>query len=226
MVAPRRSRGWLWFFLVLALLGATALAIEMWYNLSQQLTPAQLEQARKRWEEKGSGDYDFEYIFNRQSRDGEHYHASVRDGEVVAVTLNGQPLEPILYPLYDTPGLFAEVEQSLASNPDGRDREVDYTSPLSSKATCHVRARQARVVSVVWNGQRVSPRLDHFFDQPNLNAAIQRRLELDAESGSRVFHVALFNQQDGHLVRYVRSILSTRERLQIELKPPAAEEKS
>jgi hypothetical protein len=226
MVAARRSHGWVWFFLVLALLGATALAIELWYNLSQQLTPAQVDQARQRWEEIGSTDYDFDYTFDRESRDGEHYHASVRDGEVVAVTLNGQPLEPILYPLYDTPGLFAEVEQALASSPESRDREVDYTSPPLSKATCHVRTRQGRVVSVVWNGQRLSPHLDRFFDQPNLNAAIQRRLELDAESGSRVFHVALFNQRDGHLVRYVRSIMATRERLQIDLRPAAADEKS
>jgi hypothetical protein len=220
MVTPRRNRRWIWFFLVLALLGATAVTIELWYNLSQQLTPVQIDRAAELWDEKGPSDYDFEYTFNRQSRNGERYHASVRDGVVVSVTRDDQPLEPVLFPLYDTPGLFAEVEQTLASDPDSRDREVDYLSPPSSSATCRVRAREGRVVSVTWNGQRLSPRLDRYFDQPSLDAALQRRLELDTGAGARVFQVAFFDRQDGHLVRYVRSIMRTRERLQINLIPP------
>jgi hypothetical protein len=219
MVTPRRPRRWVWFFLVLALLGATAVTIELWFNLSQQLTPDQIERAAALWDEKGPSDYDFEYTFSRQSRNGERYHASVRDGEVVSVTRDDQPLEPVLYPLYDTPGLFAEVEQALAANPDSRDREVDYLSPPSSSATCRVRVREGWVASVTWNGQRLSPRLDRYFDQPGLEAAMQRRLELDTEAGAWVYQVAFFDRQDGHLVRYVRSIMRTRERLQINLIP-------
>ena len=45
MVTLRRNRRWVWFFLMLALLGATAVTIELWYNLSQQLTPVQIDQA-------------------------------------------------------------------------------------------------------------------------------------------------------------------------------------
>jgi hypothetical protein len=221
MVTPPRHRRWVWFFLALALLGATAVSIELWYNLSQQLTPAQIDRAAALWDEKGPSDYDFEYTFSRQSRTGDRYHASVRDGEVVSVTRDDQPLEPVLFPLYDTPGLFAEVEQALAANPDNRDREVDYVSPPSSRATCRVRVRDGWVVSVTWNGQRLSPRLDRYFDQPGLVAAMQRRLELDSEAGAWVFQTAFFDRQDGHLVRYVRSIMRTRERLQISLVPAA-----
>src|SRR5262249_26242720 len=150
----------------------------------------QVERAAALWDEKGPSDCDFEYTFSRQSRTGERYHASVRDGDVVSVTCDDQPLEAVLFPLYDTPGLFAEVEQALAANPDNRDREVDYLSPPSTSATCRVRVREGWVVSVTWNGQRLSPRLDRYFDQSALQAALQRRLELDTEAGTRVYQVA------------------------------------
>src|SRR5262249_11754438 len=152
--------------------------IELWYNLRQQLRPAQIAEARELWTAKAPADFDFEYTFTRQSRQGQRYHASVRDGVVVSVTCDAQPLEPVLFPLYDIPGLFAEVEQALAVNPETRDREVDYLSPPSASATCRVRGREGRVVSVLWNGQRLNSNLASYFDQPSLCAAIQRRWDL------------------------------------------------
>ena len=43
----RRNRGWIWFFVVLGFLTTLAALIPLWYNLSQQLTREQLDQALK-----------------------------------------------------------------------------------------------------------------------------------------------------------------------------------
>lgn len=59
--APRRNRNWIWYFLVLILLCAAAISTMIIYNLSQQLTPEQLEQARAKWQEFGPKNYELRY---------------------------------------------------------------------------------------------------------------------------------------------------------------------
>jgi hypothetical protein len=145
------SRGWIGYFIVLAFLAVAAVCIPLWYNLSQQLDPGELEAARKLWAEKGPASYDLEYT-KKGSVNGK-FLVQVRNGKVLSVTLDGQPLEPRLYPYYDMGGLLDDVG---------------------------------------------------------------RFLELDRTPGSpRTFVTAKFDKTDGHLIHYIRSVTSTRQRLEI-----------
>jgi hypothetical protein len=109
---PRRSRKWVWFFVALAALTVTAIVIETWYNLRQQLTPAQLEAARILWRERGPHSYEMTYTQN-QVDGSDTFAVQVRDQKVVSVTRNGQPLEERLYRYHSIEGLFDDIERFL-----------------------------------------------------------------------------------------------------------------
>jgi hypothetical protein len=91
-----RSRRWIWFFLVLALLAAGAIVVPIVYNLSIQLRPEQLADARKRWRENGPADYDLSYLVKRTEHDhtpqpeDQEYFVQVRAGRVVLVVQDGE----------------------------------------------------------------------------------------------------------------------------------------
>jgi hypothetical protein len=118
MTTPQRSRGWVWFFAVLAVLAAAAIGINWAYNARQQLTPQQLQAAWDLWKRNGPADYDLvvEKTINSAAADGEirdRIEVQVRDRKVVAATLNGAPLERRLWDEYDVPGWFGFVEDFL-----------------------------------------------------------------------------------------------------------------
>ncbi len=219
----RRSRIWLWFFAVLAALTAVAAGIEIWFNLSQQLTPQEVEDARALWRRTVPAEYDLEYTLTRQSREAPHYQAVVRDREVVSVTFNGQELEPALYPLHDLPPLFAAVEKWLADDPSRRDGFIDHESAATDSATYRVRVGDGERV-VTRDGHPVPPKLAASYLPEAQYEAILRRLEIDRQpDAGRVYCVATFDRTDGRLLRYVRSVSATRDRVQIqaaEPKPP------
>jgi hypothetical protein len=151
MTSPRRSRAWIWFFLVLALLSAAAVAIPLWFNLSQQLTEEELDKNKQLWEEKRPSDYDVAYT--QQGASPEQFVVHVRHGRVRSITSAGRPLEPEACPFTDMDSLFRYV--------------ANY-------------------------------------------------LEQDRQPGSRrTFASAGFARDDGHIVHYIRSVWSTRERTEI-----------
>ena len=89
----RRSRRWIGFFVVLAVLGAAAVVIPIVYNLSIQLKPEQLADARRRWRDNAPADYDLEYLVKSEqggvtAMDRE-YLVRVRGGRVVLVVDTG-----------------------------------------------------------------------------------------------------------------------------------------
>jgi hypothetical protein len=93
-VSPRgRSRRWVWFFSLLAALAVAAVVIPIVYNLRQQLRPEQLAEARERWRQNGTSDYDlaFEVKYDTDPRADEHI-VQVRDGKVVSWVVNGEKL--------------------------------------------------------------------------------------------------------------------------------------
>jgi hypothetical protein len=159
-IARRPSRRWLWFFGVLVLLTVTAIAVETWYNLRQQLRPDQLAAARQLWREKAPASYQVQYTLKRQDGSERRWTASVREGELIAVT--------------------GGSGQSLA------------------------------------RGDYLFDRMDAMFDY------VERQLQADAEPGApRVFATAVFDRNDGHILRYIRSTRSPRERIEVtvELRP-------
>jgi hypothetical protein len=91
----RRPRLWLGFFLVLAALAAAAVTVPLVYNLSLQLKPEQLAQARARWREHGPRDYDLRYqekVTRGKQEEAYEYLVQVRGGRAVLVACNGEVL--------------------------------------------------------------------------------------------------------------------------------------
>jgi hypothetical protein len=91
---PERGKSdWVWFFAVLFVLGAAAVTIPLYYNLSLQLKPQQVEEARALWRSAGPRDHDIDYQ-ERQTHgpdtDEAAYRVMVRDGRVVVVFLDGR----------------------------------------------------------------------------------------------------------------------------------------
>jgi hypothetical protein len=92
-MAEPRYRTWVWFFLVLAVLGAIAVVVPIVYNLGLQLTPDQLAQARGRWRAAGPADYDLDYqqkLTARGETEVTVYSVQVRNRRVTAVFCNGE----------------------------------------------------------------------------------------------------------------------------------------
>jgi hypothetical protein len=109
----KRNRNWLWFFGVLLVLGAAAVAVEVWYNLRQQLGPEQLAAARQLWREKAPASYQVEYTLKRQDGSERRWTVEVCQGQVVSVRSGGQLLGEGDY-LFDTmDAMFDHVEKRL-----------------------------------------------------------------------------------------------------------------
>jgi hypothetical protein len=164
---PRPPRRWVWFFLVLGVLGVAGVTTEIWSNLSQQLTLEKLAAARAHWQANGPRNYIVSYEVKREEMpdpappSGARYTVRVKDGR--AVDSDDRPL------------------------PRG---PLEYGS------------------------------MDDLFDR------IEQRLRADQEAGgSRPFVKATFDDQDGHVVHYVRSVMKTRERIEISVKLEPLEER-
>jgi Family of unknown function (DUF6174) len=209
-----RSRRWVWFFAVLAVLTVAAISVELWYKLAQKLTPDKVHQARALWQRTAPADYDLDYLLDREVRTPDRYRAEVRDGTVTSVTVNDRPLPPEEYPYYEVPALFEDVKASLLWHVADRDLSVDYEGQLHSTVKFLVQVRGGQVVRVTANGQPLDPALWPAFDASGLFTALARRTEEDASSGAWVFSLGTFDPQNGLPLRYVRSVRSPRERVQ------------
>lgn len=162
--APRKSsRGWIWFFVILAALVVVAVTTLVVYNLRQQLEPAQLAAARKLWEEKRPSDYVLTYT--KKGDVTGTFIVTVHKDKVTSVIMEEdkgnekvqEPLQQRLYDHYDMSGLFDDIERFLE--------------------------------------MRAKP------DSP------------------RTFMTALFDPRNGQLLRFVRSVMSTGKRIQIDVQP-------
>jgi hypothetical protein len=218
MTDRRRSRAWVLFFAALLLLAGTAISLEVWFSLHQQLTRESLERARALWREKGPEDYDLKYTMKRQSRARDRLQARVRGGAVEAVEANGAPLPPRLFPFYDLAPLFAEVDPSPGDRSGGRDGDVSCLSPEQSRVTYLVQVRHARVVRAAADDRPLPAEAAPSYGMPGLFAGVGEWLEEDESAGARrPYAVAVFDRADGHLLHYVRSLMRTGERVEFNL---------
>jgi hypothetical protein len=115
-IRKRPNRGWIWFFVILAVLAVAAAAILWIYNVNQQLTSEQFEAARKLWSEKGPRDYTLT-ITKEGSAKGT-YVATIRAGDVESVVEKvpggkDRLLEKRLYSYYDMTALFDDLQRFL-----------------------------------------------------------------------------------------------------------------
>lgn len=120
MAIHRRYR-WVWFFVILAVLGLAAVVIQIRFNLAQQLKPEQLQAAHQLWQQNGPKNYRLQ--FTQISSGGKDiFVAWVRNGEVRAVVRKqdpsqpdtaGQRLQPEQYSFYGMDGLFGIIDDFL-----------------------------------------------------------------------------------------------------------------
>lgn len=132
-VPRRRPRRWLGFFVVLAVLGIAAIVAPLLYNLSIQLRPEQLAEARQRWRAHELANYDLECLSQIRSgglEEKSQSRSAVRGGRAVVVVDQGEVvyLDPSLALVagcgasalsqidpqrYDMAALFDEIEAAL-----------------------------------------------------------------------------------------------------------------
>jgi hypothetical protein len=87
---------------------------------------------------------------------------------------------------------------------------------LDSTDRYSVRVRGGKAIAVTRNDQPVEQRQFRYSDMPALFGFIEDFLEQDSQPGTpRTFATASFDPTDGHLQRYVRSVMSKRERQEI-----------
>jgi hypothetical protein len=111
MIEGRRNRGWIWFFVVLAVLTVASITVLNVFIRGRQLTLEQLHQARAVWDRQGPRDYNLTWV-QKGSVPGT-FHVKVRNGKAVSVTPDGPPLEDRLYANYTMPALFEFIEDFL-----------------------------------------------------------------------------------------------------------------
>jgi hypothetical protein len=213
----KRNRLWIGFFVVLATLAGVGIFVEIGFNLRQQLTPEQIADARTHWQQRGPEDYDFAFRLSKQGAPT-CYEVVIQDGEIREVHPNIGVVSPVLYPFYDIPPLFAFVDRDVRNGPAPLTATVAVEANPDWSANFAVTVRRGKVVAATMDDQPLPEPLLKYYDMPALYAGLGAFLELDAASPlSRPYSVASFDRVDGHLLRYVRSRMHTRERIEFAL---------
>jgi hypothetical protein len=124
----KRPRNYVWYFLVLAVLGSVALVAPILFNLSQLLTVEKIAEAEARWEQNGPASYDLK-LEDRRSPDAhlEVYDVKVRERKVVELRVNDHEetltaLSPEQRRQWTVPGLFEQMRAHLAEEEQGKRR--------------------------------------------------------------------------------------------------------
>jgi hypothetical protein len=90
--------------------------------------------------------------------------------------------------------------------------DMEYTKPMVNE-TFKVRVRKGDVVSVTMNDQPLPEREYPYHSMRALFGFIERFQQIDQEPGQpRAFVRATFDETDGHIRRYVRSVSGKKER--------------
>jgi hypothetical protein len=103
------------------------------------------------------------------------------------------------------------------------DYDLTYTKRGSASGTFFVKVRNGKVVDVTLDGREITqndkpldPSRYPRYDMTALMDDIETFLEEDAEPGRpKIYSVATFDPTDGHLIRYVRRVMGTSERIEI-----------
>src|ERR1051326_4131359 len=113
-----------------------------------------------------------------------------------------------------------EAAEQLWKERGPADYDLDYSvKKLDNTENYHAEVRHKTVVAASLNSQGMEERLLAYQDMPHLFGYIERFWQQDHDEGKRAsprtFVTAVFDAQDGHLLHYVRSVMTTRERVEI-----------
>jgi hypothetical protein len=118
MATGRRSYRWVWFFVVLAVLGVLGVGLQIRHKMAQQLRPEKLAAARARWQEQGPKNYRLQYT--QKVSTPETFVVWVRNGRVLGVVRkldpkapdqDGEVLPGRLFAYHSMEALFDHIEQ-------------------------------------------------------------------------------------------------------------------
>jgi hypothetical protein len=99
------------------------------------------------------------------------------------------------------------------------DYDMEYTKQGSATGTFTVRVRSHKVERVICDGQRQEERLLPYSSMGALFGFIEDYLREDAKPGARrVFTTGRFDDNDGHLLHYVRRVMDSSERIELIVK--------
>ncbi len=99
------------------------------------------------------------------------------------------------------------------------DYDMEYTKAVGQTETYAVKVRGGKTVSVTLDGRDLGPDRYAYYDMDGLLASIDGFLEHDAKPNQpRTFTKATFSANDGHVIRFIRRVLGTNERLEINVK--------
>jgi hypothetical protein len=155
--ARPRSRAWVWYFVALLAMGAAAVTLPIVYNLSIQLRPEQATAARERWKANGPRDYDLQYqekITESGVQTESNWFVEVRDGQVKAVTRDGQPLPASDYPNLTVDGQLTVIEKGLQldlAESQRRNYSTADFDPRDGHPTHYVRRVRGSGDRLEWN---------------------------------------------------------------------------
>ena len=115
-----RNYGWVYFYVFVIVASVSVAGFMIWFNLSIQLTPEKLADAKKLWQQKGPKSYDMTYT-KRLNDDAtvSRFDVKVRSGVLEEVKLNGQKLvkqpdqesDPRIYHSMDR--LLSDIERFM-----------------------------------------------------------------------------------------------------------------
>jgi hypothetical protein len=125
-----------------------------------------------------------------------------------------------------------EAARKLWDEKRPADYVLTYTKLGSATGTFVVTVRKGKIVSAIMRQnvtkdgevqvveEPLEPRLYHSYDMDGLFNDIERFLDLAAKKDSpRTYLVATFDPRNGQLVRFVRSVMGTGERIEIQVQP-------
>ncbi|MGF1578885.1 MAG: hypothetical protein ACFCD0_05940 [Gemmataceae bacterium] len=153
--APRlpKPRSWIWFFVVIVVLVATAITTLIIYNVNQLLTREDVEAGLARWKEKGPSSYVMYFKVRRigdivepvpLTTPGE-YQVKVVDDEVKYVSRDFVALPPETYKHFGMEAIYENLILSNLQEDEKKDAPSTFTRGIFHHTDGHVQWYVRRV---------------------------------------------------------------------------------
>lgn len=97
--------------------------------------------------------------------------------------------------------------------------DMVFTKQVKEPEEFEVKVRAGAVVSVKMNGRPLDERQLIYYSMDALFDYVSQFLEIDSDPNApRTYVVASFDKNDGHLIRYIRSVSANRQRVELHIK--------
>jgi hypothetical protein len=107
----KKSLSWLWYIVLIVVLGIGAAFITGYFNTRQQMKRADIESAIQRWDRARIKNYSMKYTQRIRSQPDEIFEVTVREGIVTRVLRNDLPLPADKLASFSMGNKLAEIEQ-------------------------------------------------------------------------------------------------------------------